>query len=73
VPPTTEHEPCYDPLAKPEWLDCDGIDILGTPYGSPEFVEAYLNDKLIKHKELLSFIKDVAKMGYPREAHMMLT
>jgi len=73
LPPVAEHEPFYDPLAEPDWLDCDGINILGTPYGSPEFVEAYLNNKLIKHKELLSFIKDVAKMGYPREAHKMPT
>jgi len=51
----------------------DGTNILGTPYGSPEFAEAYLNNKLVKHKHLMSSIKDVAKMGYSREAHQMLT
>ena len=50
----------------------DGINILGTPYGSPKLVEDYLNNKLVKHKQLLSFIKDVAKMGFPREAHKMI-
>ena len=73
VAPSAKHEPFYDPLAEPEWPECDVINIQGTPYGSPEFVEAYLNDKLIKHKELLLFIKDVPKMGYPRESHKMLT
>ena len=47
--------------------------MLGTPYGLPEFVEGYLNIKIIKHKQFMSFIKDVAKMGYSREAHQMLT
>ena len=51
----------------------DGTNILGTPYGSPEFVEDYLNDTHVKHKQLLSIIKDVAKMGYSREAHQMIT
>jgi len=73
LPPAEEHEPFYDPMAGPDWPACDGVNILGTPYGSPEFVEAYLDNKLVKHKQLLSFIKDVAKMGYSREAHQMLT
>jgi hypothetical protein len=66
-------EAFYNPLAEPFWPECDGINIMGTPYGSPTFVEAYLNNKLIKHKELISFITDVAKAGYPGEAHKMLT
>ena len=63
----------YDPLAEPSWSECDGINIMGTPYGSPIFVEAYLNNKLSKHKELLSFVVDVAKDGYAHEAHKMFT
>ena len=46
---------------------------LGTPLGSPAFVEQYLHSKLEKHKLLLSVIEDVAKVGYSREAHKMLT
>ena len=41
----------------------DGIDILGTHCGSPEFVEEYLQNKLEKHAQLLDFITIVAKMG----------
>jgi hypothetical protein len=67
--PSEEPEPFYDPLARPAWLENDGIGMMGMPYGSPKFVEDYLNNKLVKHKHLLSFIKDVAKMGYSREAH----
>ncbi len=31
------------------WPSADGINILGTPFGSPEFIEAYLFGKGIKH------------------------
>ena len=72
IKPPKDPEALCDPLAEPSWPECDGINIIGTPYGSPSFVEAYLNNKLSKHKELLSFITDVAKAGYPREAHKML-
>ena len=73
LPPLMEYEDFYDPLAGPRWPESDGINILGTPFGSPAFVAAYLEKKLGKHKAVLSFIKDVAKAGYPREAHRMLT
>jgi hypothetical protein len=43
-----------------------------TPYGSPEFVEEYLQRKLAKHEQLLDFILVVAKMGFSREAYKML-
>ena len=36
-------------------------------------MEEYLNKTLKRHDLLLAFIKNVAKMGYPREAHKMLT
>ena len=42
----------------------DGVNILGTPMGSPSIVEEYLHKKLEKHKVLLSFIVSVAKMGF---------
>ena len=60
LPPPEEHEACYDPEARPSWPESDGVNILGTPYGSPALVEAYLDAKLGKHKEVLSFIRDVA-------------
>jgi hypothetical protein len=72
IPPVEEHEANYDPLAGPAWPENDGINILGTPYGSPKFIEDYLK-KLVKNEQLLSFIKDVARMGFPRESHKMLT
>jgi hypothetical protein len=55
------------------WHAIDGIDILGAPYGSPEFVEKYLHKKLRKHEQPLDFITFVAKMEYSKEAHKMLT
>ena len=51
----------------------DGINVMGTPLGSPEFIEAYLFGKGVKHRQLLSFIQDVAAAGFPREAVAMLT
>jgi hypothetical protein len=35
LPPAEEHEPYYDPLARPAWHESDGINIVGTPYGTP--------------------------------------
>ena len=55
------------------WPSDDGINILGTPLGSPEFIESYLFGKGIKHRQLLSFIQDFAAAGFPREVVAMLT
>ncbi len=55
------------------WPSDDGIDVLGTPLGSLEFVESYLFGKGMKHRELLYFITEVASVGFPREAVAMLT
>jgi hypothetical protein len=55
------------------WPKNDGVNIIGTPLGSPTFVEEYLYKKLVKHKLLLSFIVDVANMGFSRESHKMLS
>jgi hypothetical protein len=62
-----------DPGSKRIWLTNDGINVLGTPLGSPEFIESYLFGKGIKHGQLLSFMEDVAAAGFPREAVAMLT
>ena len=53
--------------------DDDGINVLGTPLGSSDFVESYLLGKGIKHRQLLSFITEVAAARFPREAVAMLT
>jgi hypothetical protein len=75
LPPPTESDDAFyiHEILGPSWPENDGINILGTPLGSLVFVEGYLNKKLEKHETLLSFIVDVAKMGYPREVHKMLT
>jgi hypothetical protein len=62
-----------DPDSYRQWPDDDGINILGTPLGSPAFVESYLFGKGVKHRVLLNFIQDVAAAGFPREAVAMLT
>jgi hypothetical protein len=55
LPPPTEDDSSYyifkntDP-SRPE---NDWINILGTPLGSPTFVEEYLDNKLKKHNVLL--------------------
>ena len=63
----------HDSYHGPYWPENDGINILGTPLGSPEFVKEYLQGKLDKHNVLLDIIVDVAKMGFSREAHKMPT
>jgi hypothetical protein len=55
------------------WPESDGINVLGTPLGTPEFIESYLFGKGIKHRQLMGFIKDVAAASFPRKAIAMLT
>jgi hypothetical protein len=55
------------------WTDEDGINVLGTPLGSSDFIESYMFGKGIKHRQLLTFIQEVAEAGFPREAVAMLT
>ena len=62
----------YVPHQCPRWPESDGINIPRIPLGSPAFVEQYLHTKLEKHRLLLYFIEEVAKVGYSREAHKML-
>ena len=38
------------------WPDEDGITILGTPLGSPAFIESFLFGKGVKHRVILNFI-----------------
>ncbi len=54
------------------WAEENGVNIRGTPLGSPAFVSSYLQGKGLKHLLLLRFIKDVASAGFPREAELML-
>ena len=54
------------------WPDDDGINVLGTHIVSSDFVESYLFGKGIKHRQLLTFITEVARAGFPREAVAML-
>ena len=72
-----ERSLCTDEMFHPEcdplWPKNDGVILLGTPLGSPEFGELYLQAKLSKHKVLLSFIREVAKTRFLREAHHMFT
>ena len=46
-------EPQSSAFAPRIWSNDDGINILGTPLGSKEFVQSYLDDKLTKHRKLL--------------------
>jgi hypothetical protein len=55
------------------WPESDRINVLGTPLGTPEFIEAYLFGKCIKRRQLLGFIQEVAAAGFPREVVSMLT
>ncbi len=71
--PVESDETYYAPHQKLLWPESDGIDILGTPLGSVEFIKPYLHGKLEKHKLLLNFITDVAKMGFSSQAHKKLT
>jgi hypothetical protein len=62
-----------DPDSYRQWLDDDGINILGTPLGSPAFIDSYLFGKGVKHRVLLNFIQEVVATCFPREAVAMLT
>ena len=55
------------------WPDEGGINVLGTTLGTPDFIDSYFFGKGIKHRQLLSFIREVATVGHPREAIAMLT
>jgi hypothetical protein len=55
------------------WPELDGVNILGSPLGSPSFIESYLRGKRLKHAQLMDFIKSVAEAGYPKQATAMLT
>ena len=62
-----------DAVNKKMWPMDDGINILETPLGSPEFIEGYLKCKGDKHRQLLDLINKMAAPRYPREATAMLT
>ncbi len=54
------------------WPEDNGMNVLGTPLGSSQFVTSYLHGKGLKHMLLLQFIEDVVAVGFPREAEQML-
>jgi hypothetical protein len=62
-----------DPESYKQWSDDDGINILGTPLGSPAFIEYYLFGKGVNHRGLLITIQEVAAESFPREAVAMLS
>ena len=72
IPDGSYMENDLDPDSIRIWPTNDGINVLGTPLGSPEFIESYLFGKGIKHRQVLSFIQDVAAAGFPRETVAML-
>ena len=71
IPDGSERVDPFDLDNERVWAEENGVNILGTPMGSPAFVSSYLKGKGIKHL-LLQFIKDVASAGFPREAELML-
>jgi hypothetical protein len=72
IPDGSELVDSFDLDSERFWAEENGVNILGTPMGSPAFVSSYLQGKGLKHHLLLRFIKDVASAGYPREAELML-
>ncbi len=49
------------------------LNILGTPLGSPAFIESYLFGKGVKYRVLVNFIQEVVAAGFPRDVVAMLT
>ena len=45
-----------DPGSARQWPKDDGINVLGIPLGSLDFIESYLFGKGLKHRQLLNFI-----------------
>ena len=41
---------------------------MGTPLGTPDFIDSYLFGKGIKHRQLLTIIQEVALASIPSEA-----
>jgi hypothetical protein len=72
IPDGNERVDPFDRNSERVWVDENGVNILGTPLGTPAFVSSYLKGKGLKHLLLLRFIKDVASAGFPREAELML-
>ena len=45
-----------DVLISRQWIDEDSINVLGTPLGSPDFIESYMFGKGINYCPLFTFI-----------------
>ncbi len=72
IPDGSERADPFNPNNERVLEDENGVNILGTPLGTPAFVSSYLQRKSLKHLLLLRFIRDVASAGFPREAELML-
>jgi len=72
IPDGSDMVDLFDPDNERIWREDNGVNILGTPWGSNSFVTSYLRGKELKHHLLLRFIKNVAAAGFPREAEDML-
>ncbi len=60
IPDGSERVDPFDEESERVWAEENGVNILGTPLGSPAFISSYLRGKGLKHLLLLQFIKDVA-------------
>ena len=72
IPDGSERVDPFDHDSERVWEDENGVNILGTPLGTPAFLSSYLKGKGRKHLLLFRFINDVALAGFPREAELVL-
>jgi len=72
IPDGNELVDPFDSDSERIWREENGVKIMGTTLGSNSFVASYLQGKGLKHHLFLRFIKDVAAIGFPREAGNMM-
>ena len=60
IPDGSKRVEPFDPDSERVWVEENGVNILGTPLGTPAFISSYLEGKGLKHLLLLRYIKDVA-------------
>jgi hypothetical protein len=65
--PTDEYDP-----SGPIWPTNDGINILGTPYGSPEIVEEYFAEEASEARAAARFHLSCSQDKILKETHKML-
>ena len=49
IPDGNERVDPFDPDSERFWAEENGVNILGTPLGTPAFVSSYLQGKGVKH------------------------